>query len=96
MLLTLIPVGFLHAAPTTDLHHILQAYTLIINKVRYVGSGYVSISANDGSAFWPRQPTHNMQNTSRVFLRCFLKRKVFLRGQKNMRMWKKDEKVRKK
>lgn len=28
----------------TDLHHILQAYTLIINKVRYVGSGYVSIS----------------------------------------------------
>ena len=82
MLLTLIPVGFLHAAPTTDLHHILQAYTLIINKVRYVGSGYVSISANDGSAFWPRQPTHNMQNTSRVFFALLSKKESFFTGPK--------------
>ena len=47
--------------------------------------------ANDGSAFWPRQQTHNMQN---IFCSFFAFTKKLFR--KPPKMWEKDEKSMKK
>ena len=39
--------------------------------------------ANDGSAFWPRQQTHNMQNTFSTFFAFLPPKKKLFRKQKN-------------
>ena len=85
--LTLIPVG----VPGSASHFARSTYTLIINKVRYVGFGMerplmAGEVANDGSAFWPRQQTHNMQN---IFCSFLLSQKNFLESPQ--KMWEKDE-----